>query len=150
MAGTFDGTDWSAVDTGAGENRRIKWFTQTYDENINANALRWGTLYNFRFDADSPPISAMATIGLFRPGTPDSVTAATLGPDMVTTCAEDLDGDGVVEAFDLAILLGAWGPCPKSCVPGDPVDTCAADLSGDCVVEAFDLALVLGNWGPCP
>ena len=24
----------------------------------NANAIRWGTLYNFRFDADQPPQSA--------------------------------------------------------------------------------------------
>ncbi len=141
MAGTFDGTDWSAVDTGAGENRRIKWFTQTYDENINANALRWGTLYNFRFDADSPPVSAMATIGLFKPGTPDSITAATLGPDMATTCTEDLDGDGDVNAFDLAILLGSWGPVPT---PDPP------DFDGDGDVDAFDLAILLGNWGPCP
>ncbi|MCA9291088.1 MAG: hypothetical protein KDA25_08165 [Phycisphaerales bacterium] len=27
-------------------------------------------------------------------------------------CAADLDGDGSVGAADLAILLGAWGPCP--------------------------------------
>ncbi|MEE9295587.1 MAG: right-handed parallel beta-helix repeat-containing protein, partial [Phycisphaerae bacterium] len=64
-------------------------------------------------------------------------------------CLADLSGDGAVEAFDLAILLGAWGPCPDPCKPGDPADTCAADLSGDCGVEAFDLAILLGAWGPC-
>ncbi len=26
-------------------------------------------------------------------------------------CPEDLDGDGAVGPFDLAVLLGAWGPC---------------------------------------
>ena len=26
-------------------------------------------------------------------------------------CPADLSGDGVVEAFDLALLLGSWGPC---------------------------------------
>ncbi|MEE9266712.1 MAG: dockerin type I domain-containing protein, partial [Gammaproteobacteria bacterium] len=51
----------------------------------------------------------------------------------------DLDGDGAVDASDLAILLGSWGACPG----------CPADLNGDGVVGAFDLALVLGNWGPC-
>ncbi len=64
-------------------------------------------------------------------------------------CPADLSGDGEIEAFDLAILLGAWGPCPEPCKPGDPADTCAADLSGDCQVEAFDLAILLGAWGPC-
>ena len=33
------------------------WSTQTYDQNENANALRWGTMYNFWFDADAPPVA---------------------------------------------------------------------------------------------
>lgn len=65
------------------------------------------------------------------------------------SCPADFDGSGDVEAFDLAILLGAWGPCPEPCKEGNPGDTCPADLNGDCVVEAFDLALLLGAWGPC-
>ena len=69
---------------------------------------------------------------------------------MATTCAEDLDGDGEVNAFDLAQLLGNWGPCDEPCEPGDPATTCAADLDGNCDVGAFDLALLLGAWGPCP
>ena len=52
----------------------------------------------------------------------------------------DLDGDGDVDAADLAILLGNWGPC------GDCED-CPADLDGDCTVGAADLAILLGNWG---
>ena len=51
----------------------------------------------------------------------------------------DLDDNGTVGAFDLAILLGAWGPNP-----GHP-----ADFNGDDMVNAFDLAQLLGNWGPC-
>ena len=64
-------------------------------------------------------------------------------------CPADFDSDGTVGAFDLAVLLGVWGPCPDSCEPGDSAGTCAADLDGDCVVEAFDLALLLGGWGEC-
>ncbi len=67
----------------------------------------------------------------------------------VPFCPADFDSSGDVEAFDLAVLLGAWGPCPEPCTEGDPGDTCQADLNGDCVVEAFDLALLLGAWGPC-
>lgn len=60
----------------------------------------------------------------------------------------DFDGDCAVGAFDLAQLLGAWGPCPDPCEPGNPCDTCQADADGDCNVGAFDLALLLGSWGP--
>ena len=55
-------------------------------------------------------------------------------------CPQDLDGDGQVEAFDLAIVLGAWGPC----------EGCPMDFDDDGQVDAFDLAQVLGAWGMCP
>ena len=65
-----------------------------------------------------------------------------LGTDVLqveSSCA-DIDGNGEVDAFDLAILLGSWGQCP-------PDDHCPADLDGDGEVGAFDLAILLGNWG---
>ena len=34
---------------------RLSWSTETFAQNQNANAIRWGTLYNFRFDSDQPP-----------------------------------------------------------------------------------------------
>ncbi len=52
----------------------------------------------------------------------------------------DLDNDGDVDAFDLALLLGSWGPCADCQV-------CPADLNGDCTVGAADLAFLLGSWG---
>lgn len=67
----------------------------------------------------------------------------------VALCTPDLDGNGVVGPFDLALVLGFWGPCPEPCTPGDPAETCLTDLDGDCLVGPFDLAFVLGNWGPC-
>ncbi|MEE9294429.1 MAG: VCBS repeat-containing protein [Phycisphaerae bacterium] len=54
----------------------------------------------------------------------------------------DLDGDGSVGVKDLLMLLGAWGPCPKPCVP-----YCPADLNRDCTVGVKDLLILLGNWG---
>ena len=53
----------------------------------------------------------------------------------------DLDCNGSVSAFDLALLLGSWGPCP------DPPGACAPDLDGDGLVGPFDLAILLGSWG---
>lgn len=51
----------------------------------------------------------------------------------------DLNNDGLVNAADLAMLLGAWGPC-LSCA------NCPADVTGDCQVDAADLAVMLGAW----
>ncbi len=59
-------------------------------------------------------------------------------------CPQDLDGDGIVDASDLAQLLGSWGPY-EPCPPFD-----AADFNQDCGVNAADLAQVLGAWGQCP
>ncbi len=57
------------------------------------------------------------------------------------TVIGDLDGDGDVDAADLAILLGSWGPYAP-CPPFIP-----ADIDQNCDVDAADLAHLLGNWG---
>ena len=64
-----DGTPWT-VSTAGG----VTWRTQDASNNPNANALRWSTLYNFRFDSTSPPADGGGTvlIGLWRPGMPSS------------------------------------------------------------------------------
>ena len=51
------------------------------------------------------------------------------------TVLGDLDGDGLVGASDIAILLNGWGSAG------------AADLNGDGVVNGADLATLLSNWG---
>ena len=132
----YDTTDWPGVI----EEGACVWSTLTHDQNVSANALRWGTLYNFRFDANSPPTTATATLGLFKPGDPSFVTATVPAPAPLSACVGDLDGSGAVGAADLAILLGSWGPNP-----GHP-----ADLDGDGDVGGEDLAILLGAWGPCP
>lgn len=58
-------------------DRRAFWFTETFAQNPNANALRWGTLYNFRFDG-GPPTFGDATIAFFKTGAP--VTVQVPGP----------------------------------------------------------------------
>ena len=51
----------------------LTWTCETLAQNPNANAIRFGTLYNFRFDADQPPQSANATVGFFKTGSPTTV-----------------------------------------------------------------------------
>ena len=67
----LDGTDWDITT----DNDEIVWAcTESFVDNEDANALRWGSLFNFRFVCNAPPIDGDFTIGLFRPGTESSVT----------------------------------------------------------------------------
>ena len=50
--------------------------------------------------------------------------------------AGDLNADGAVDAFDLAIILNAWS-----------MNVPLADPTGNGRVNAFDLAVVLDHWG---
>jgi hypothetical protein len=110
----FDGTDWSAA-IGSGA---LTWSTTPFALDPDANALRWGTLYNFRFDLDAGPTTGLVTLGLFKPGSPGTVQFQTLIPagcneDSICTLLEeclcpldcslegnDLDGDNVGHCLD--------------------------------------------------
>jgi HYR domain-containing protein len=80
----FDGTDWAPTITSSA----ITWATSTFAQDPNANALRWGTLYNFRFDANTAPVAGNATLGLFKTGSPGSMTVATQIPTSGVPCVD--------------------------------------------------------------
>ncbi len=71
-------------------------------------------------------------------GVPDCCDAG----ESCTTCPGDVNDSGIVNATDIAIILGAWGTSggkfPRS------------DTDGNGIVDAADLAVVLGGWGNCP
>ena len=83
-------------------------------QNCNANAIRFGTLYNFRFDSNSPPQATNATIGFFKTGAP--ITVAIQGPSPSTcvpvqlTDAVSRKTHGVAGTFDVDLpLTGSVG-----------------------------------------
>ena len=57
-----DGTDWVATSS----NGLLTWSTDSFASNPNANAIRWGTTYNFRFDANAGPAIDSIGIGTFK------------------------------------------------------------------------------------
>ncbi len=96
----YSGADW-AVNQGAGS---IEWATETFAQNQNANAVRWGTLYNFRFIANAPPVAIDVTLGLFEPGVGNTLTVPTLGPSGDFTLAVT----GLSCTIDLTEVDLAW------------------------------------------
>src|ERR1700730_2924720 len=65
----YSSTPWNVTQDASS----ITWSTETFATNQNANAIRWATLYNFRFDADQPPATVNATVGFFKTGSPMTV-----------------------------------------------------------------------------
>ena len=76
----FSNAAWTANQT----LDAMSWNTETFAQNPNANAVRFGTMYNFRFDSDRPPQAANATIGFFKTGTPITVGIQAPSPDVCT------------------------------------------------------------------
>ena len=105
----------------------------------NANALRWSTMYNFRFDADVPPaaVTGLVSLGLWKAPTSSSlaisVAMQAAVPSTPTSSGADLNGDGSVNGVDLAALLACWG------------DICA-DIDGDGTTSGTDLSALLAAW----
>ncbi len=116
----------------------VTWYVgSTYAEDPNANALRWGTMYNFWFTSDAAPGEGEVTLATFKNG--GAVTYSTIVPSGPPPVPGDLNGDGFVNGADLAILLGCWGEVTDStCVP--------SDLNQDGLVNGADLATLLSDW----
>ncbi len=126
---TLSSDDWIATR----DSDTLTWSTEPFASNPDANALRWGTLYNFRVTTDRSPAEGAATLTLFRPGTPGEITAPIVAPTPDDAAPADLTGDGCIDAADLAVLLAAWGG-PD------------ADLDNDGATAASDLAVLLAAW----
>lgn len=121
----WDGDTWSAVGQGLHNNEQysstIAWAMEVFDDGTgDGPALFAGGDFPFAGNFSSQSIAKWIVCADAVPG--------------------DLDGDGLVGASDLLILLASWGPC-------DDCDDCVADLDGNCTVGAGDLLILLANWG---
>ena len=128
----IDGTDWTATV----ESNRIIWETVDYDTNEWANAIRWGSMYNFYFTADQPPSQIELTLGLFKPGAEPTVGHIAAAPACQVPCAGDVNGSGGVGIEDLLVVVDAWGTANPD-----------ADITGDGVVDVADILAVMSDWG---
>jgi len=110
----YDDTDWPGVfDPDRGE---VTWSVVTLDD--FANALRWGTLYNFRFDCDVPPVQGTAVV---RPYFVEASLLFESVPGEVQTWVPRIcDDDGICEK-------------PEDCnnCPGDCSGTATITFCGD-------------------
>jgi hypothetical protein len=114
---------WNFSNTGAGG---VSWTVpQSFAQNPNSSALRWGTMYNFWFEADSGPGQEVGTLGLFKPGAAGSVAFATRAP-AAGPCYVNCDQSSeppVLNVQDFNCFLNrfaageAWANCDASTTP---------------------------------
>lgn len=146
----YDGTDWSSSIA----NNSITWSSpQTFAQNPDSNALRWGTMYNFWFECACAPATATATMGLFRPGTPSEITQVVTAPgtgSSVDFTRGDCNDDTSVNLADAVFLLtyifsnGAAPTCFTAC---DGNDDDNIDISDPVAILS---AVFLGSSLPGP
>jgi hypothetical protein len=140
----FSGTDWPSTVNATS----VTWNTETFAANPNANALRWGTLYNFRFDANIAPGTFSVTAGIFKPGSPTSFTLSTVAPSLCnndgvcgsgedcSNCPSDCSGQG-----------GGPGCCGNgTCEVGENPCRCFADCGAQ---QANEFSCQNGNDDDC-
>ena len=122
----FDPADWPAIVTGVS----ISWSTSSFQVDPDANALRWGTLYNFRFDARACPGPTITSLELFKPGDPTRFITTTVGPEIRNF--GDFTRDCVLDLEDLypftTCLAGPGAEFSAHCVDADLNDDARIDL----------------------
>ncbi|MBI5365387.1 MAG: hypothetical protein HZA53_19575 [Planctomycetes bacterium] len=130
----YSGVDWPGALAGGA----VSWACETQAVNNNANAIRWGTTYNFRFDANVPPQAGTLTLGLWVPGTPTSVTTTGDVPG-VSTFTAYCAGDGVDPQVTTPCPCGNTGAAGNGCASS--FNASGAHLSAHGAVATDDVVL---------
>ncbi len=135
---TYDGTDWAPVVSGGA----ITWSTQTFAVNQGANALRFATMYSFRFDANSAPTPATLSLEQFKVvntvtvnniDAPGSAPIVSYCPGTGCPCGNDGSGGAgcANSAVPTGALLSATG---TPSVASDSLFLTSTDMTGSVAV----------------
>lgn len=131
----YSNTPWTVTTTGGS----VTWSTTPFATDPFANAVRWGSMYNFYFDANTPPTSASATVGLFKTGT--TALSAAQGPSAGPV---DCDNNSIEDRCDVSCALpgcsvpgcGTKPDCDANFVP----DSCEPDCNGNSIADRCDIS----------
>lgn len=131
----YDNAPWDIATSGD----QITWATDAFTVDPDAYALRWGTLFNYSFTANSMPTAGTMTLGLHRPGAFTSVETTVPVPTTVV-CEGDYNNDGTVSILDVVAFVTLWNTGAR---PGD--------YNNDGVVNIFDVVAFVNVWNEgCP
>lgn len=106
--------------------------TESFTQNPNANALRWGVMATMSFVSTRPPQDGLARLDLFKPGNDSEQQNLAVRVRMPSAepCAADFDNDGFVDSFDYNSFV--------ACFEGDCQFGQSADIDRDGFIDGFD------------
>jgi len=123
--GTFNNQGYSSTPwTFTQGTTSATWNCETFAQNQNANAVRWGTLYNFRFDSPAAPSTATANIGFFKTGAPVSVEVqAPFQSDATPTATPTSTATATATVSPTPTSTATISPTPTATVTATPSAT---------------------------
>lgn len=121
--------NWAPNDTSG----TIGWKTTEYSVDPNANACRWGTMYNYFFVSDAPPTDGTAEFELFKS---NGVASVAVRVPASSGNPYDLNGDNQVNGADVGLFIALWGS-------DDP----SVDFDGNGIANGADFGLLVAAWG---
>jgi len=107
--------------------------------NIYRNGTKVGTSTSPSYTDTSLSANTSYSYTISAYGNNNATSAQSSASSFKTYLVADINGDGVVNVFDLSILLSHWGATSASYAQGD--------LNGDGVINVFDLSILLSHWG---
>ncbi|MEM7229744.1 MAG: hypothetical protein AAF432_13115 [Planctomycetota bacterium] len=148
----FDGTDWPFQRVGG----NAFWNTESFGQNPDANALRWGTMYTYWFTANTPPVDVTSTMLPFRL-TPVFTGATVPAPSAAcpVSCPADVFpsnmdgsyGNGQINIDDLLAIINNFGGSDPQF---DPSPENPDGTFGNGITNIDDLLVILNSFGACP
>jgi hypothetical protein len=130
MAGNYSPTDWTFTDNGTS----VEWATSTFAQSNNANAIRWATMYTFRFDANAVPTSGTVSLGTYKVAG-SLLTTADVPGGPGAPGANFCSADGALTTFCPCLNFGATNNgCENSQNPLGAHLASAGSVSPDTVV----------------
>ncbi len=132
----YSNTPWTMTK----DSNTLIFSGQTFESNVNGNAIRWCTMFNFGFTTTVPPTVGQAKLALFKPPAPGTGQTEVLINDLpipTPPCVADFNGDGETNPDDLASYIACYfssTPCEQ------------AEMSGDTTIDADDLSNYIASY----
>ena len=139
----YNGIDWIVNNS----NDSITWeCSETYPQNPQANALRFGTMYNFSFESTGAPLERFASVSSFKStwAIQASIRAPSSPCDAPSGSVFDCNQNGVRDSCDIA---AGTSDCNANTIP----DSCelaagsALDCNTNAIPDSCDIASGASN-----
>ncbi len=109
----------------------------SYGASVNSNALRFSTMYSFGFISPAQPATTTVTLGLFKPGSSDRITASSVGPSVGPA---DCNGNSIPDECDVDCNAPGCSGVPMCGLKSDcqPLGVEGHGIPDECEVAFID------------